>query len=46
MSWYMQGGTDSDVAISTRVRLARNLAGFKFNLKTEDEIQKLEKKIK
>ena len=45
MSWYMQGGTDSDVAISTRVRLARNLAGFKFNLKTEDEIQKLEKKI-
>ena len=45
MSWYMQGGTDSDVAISTRIRLARNLAGFKFNLKTEDEIQKLEKKI-
>lgn len=46
MSWYMQGGPDSDVVVSTRIRFARNIAGFKFNLQNEQEIQKLEEKIK
>lgn len=46
MNWYMQSGKDSDVAISTRIRFARNLNGFKFNLKNKEEIEKLENKIK
>lgn len=29
-SWYLQPGVDSDVVLSTRVRLARNLADFPF----------------
>lgn len=29
-SWYLQPGTDSDVVLSTRIRLARNLADFPF----------------
>lgn len=46
MNWYMQSGKDSDVAISTRIRLARNLNGFKFNLQNKEEIEKLQNKIK
>lgn len=45
MNWYLQSGKDSDVAKSTRIRFARNLRGFKFNLKTKQEIEKLENKI-
>lgn len=29
-SWYLQPGVDSDVVLSTRIRLARNLADFPF----------------
>lgn len=46
MNWYMQSGEDSDVAISTRIRFARNLNGFKFNLNNKDEIERLENRIK
>lgn len=46
MNWYLQSGKDSDVAISTRIRFARNLQGFKFNLKNKSEIEKLKNKIK
>lgn len=46
MSWYLQSGTDSDVVISTRIRFARNLAGFRFHLETKEEKQALENKIK
>lgn len=46
MNWYLQSGKDSDIAISTRIRMARNINGFKFNLKTENEIKSLEDKIK
>ena len=45
MNWYLQSGKDSDVAKSTRIRFSRNLKGFKFNLKTKKEIEKLENKI-
>ena len=30
MNWYLQSSENSDVAKSTRVRLARNLNDFKF----------------
>ena len=30
MSWYHIPGNQQDVAVSTRVRLARNLAGYSF----------------
>jgi len=46
MNWYLQSGKDSDVAISSRIRFARNLIGFKFNLKSKEEIEKLEEKVK
>lgn len=46
MNWYMQSGKDSDVVFSTRIRFARNLKGFKFNLNNKEEIEKLENKIK
>jgi len=46
MNWYLQSGKESDVAISTRTRFARNLNGFKFNLTEKQDIEKLENKIK
>lgn len=46
MNWYTQSGNESDVAISTRIRFARNLNGFKFNLNEKQDIEKLENKIK
>lgn len=36
-NWYLQNGKESDVAISTRVRLARNIEGFKFINKCNKE---------
>ena len=30
INWYLQNGKDSDVVISSRIRLARNLADFPF----------------
>lgn len=35
--WYQMSGTDSDVIISTRVRLARNLRGYPFPCVMTDE---------
>ena len=46
MNWYLETGKDSDVAKSTRIRFARNLSEFKFNLSKKEEIEKLENKIK
>lgn len=46
MNWYMQTGENGDVAISTRIRFARNLNGFRFNLTNKEEIEKLENIIK
>ena len=45
MNWYLQSGNNSDVAISSRIRFARNLNGFKFNLENKNEIEKLQNKI-
>ena len=46
MNWYLQSNENSDVAKSTRIRFARNIAGFPFNLKTKQEREALENKIK
>ena len=46
MNWYLQNGKDSDIAISTRIRFVRNINGLKFNLKTKEEIEKLDEKIR
>ncbi|MBQ7654058.1 MAG: protein arginine kinase [Clostridia bacterium] len=35
--WYIRQGKDSDVVLSTRVRLARNVADFPFVEKLDDE---------
>ena len=45
MNWYLQSGKDSDVVTSTRIRFARNLQGFKFNLKNQKDIEELKNKI-
>lgn len=37
MSWYLEDGKDSDVVISSRVRIARNIAGKKFVSTASDE---------
>ena len=46
MNWYLQSSENSDVAKSTRIRLARNLKDFKFNLSKKQDIEALENKIK
>lgn len=30
LNWYLQSGNDSDVVLSTRIRIARNIKGFPF----------------
>ena len=30
MNWYLQNGKESDVVISSRIRLARNVKGTNF----------------
>ena len=45
MNWYLSNGKDSDVVISTRIRYARNLQDFRFNMKRKEEIEKLFEKI-
>lgn len=37
MSWYLEDGNDSDVVVSSRVRLARNIEGIKFTKIANDE---------
>lgn len=46
MNWYLQSGKDSDVVVSTRIRLARNMQNFRFNLSNPKEVQKLLDDIK
>ena len=45
-NWYLQTGKDSDVVVSSRARLARNLAEFNFkNSYTKDESKAVLEKI-
>ena len=46
MNWYLQSGKDSDVVVSTRIRFARNIQDYRFNMKRKEEIENLLKKIK
>ncbi len=46
MNWYLQSSENSDVARSTRVRLARNLNDFKFNLGNKEDMKVLANRIK
>ena len=46
-NWYLQNGKDSDVVVSSRVRLVRNLNGFKFlNKCSKEEQSKILESIK
>ena len=46
MNWYLQNGKDSDVVISSRVRLARNLDKIPFKTRTsKEDMQKVLNKI-
>ena len=47
MNWYLQNGKDSDVVISSRVRLARNLREYPFPTKfSKEQAQEVLDKIK
>lgn len=47
VNWYLQSGKNSDVVMSSRIRLARNLADFPFVEKCEEEqLIKIQNKIK
>jgi len=47
MNWYLQNGKDSDVVISSRVRLARNLKDYLFKLKlSKEQAEEILNKIK
>ncbi len=37
MNWYLDNGKESDVVVSTRIRLARNIKGIPFQLKLNKE---------
>lgn len=45
MNWYLQSGKESDVAINTRIRFSRNIAGYKFKLNKQEQ-NELENKVK
>ena len=47
MNWYLQNGKDSDVVISSRVRLARNLEDYPFPTKfSKEQAKEILEKIK
>lgn len=47
LNWYLQNGKESDVVISTRIRLARNLEQYPFITKaSKEDLKKIEEKIK
>jgi len=45
LNWYLQTGKDSDIVLSSKISLARNLSQFNFYIKEEQELLKLEKLI-
>lgn len=47
MSWYLEEGKDSDIIISSRIRLARNIKEIPFKIKmTKEDKEKLLNKVK
>lgn len=46
-NWYLQNGKDSDVVLSSRVRLSRNMQNYPFTVKcSEEELNKILEEIK
>lgn len=45
-NWYLETGKDSDIVLSSKIRLARNLSQFNFYIKNIDELCKEEELIK
>jgi len=47
LNWYLENGKDSDIIISSRIRLARNIKEFPFKIKmTKEDKNKLLEKVK
>ncbi len=47
LNWYLQNGKESDVVVSSRIRLSRNLEEFPFITKcTKENFESIEKRIK
>ena len=47
MNWYLENGKDSDIIVSSRIRLARNIKEFPFKIKmTKEDKNKLLEKVK
>lgn len=47
INWYLQNGKESDVVISSRIRLARNLEEFPFITRCrKEDLEKIEEKVK
>lgn len=47
MNWYLQNGKESDVVISSRVRLSRNIKGIPFiNRASKEELKEVYEKMK
>ena len=46
MNWYLQIGKNSDVVMSSKIKLIRNINGFPFKIDRNSEIQKFEDYIK
>ncbi len=47
LNWYLQSGEKSDVVMSTRIRLARNLADFPFVEKcNKNQLRDIQKEVK
>ena len=47
MNWYLQNGKESDVVLSSRVRLSRNIKGIPFTTKcSKEDLKKVYDKLK
>ncbi len=46
-NWYLQSGKDSDVVVSSRIRLARNISGIPFKQRaSKEDLKKVKEKMK
>ena len=47
LNWYLQNGKDSDVVVSSRIRLARNFNNIPFTTKfSKEQEQEVKNKVK
>ena len=46
-NWYLQNGKDSDVVLSSRVRLSRNMQNYPFTVKcSKEDLNKILDEVK